>query len=224
MKILIVEDDQQLIQFMEKGFTQAGFVVESATDGAIGYEKALDKDIDCAIVDIMLPLMDGFSLIQELRKKRPSLPILVLSAKKSVEDRVKGLDLGSDDYLTKPFSFSELQARVRALLRRRGGKEDERCLCVGDLRIDLVSREVTMNGEKIGLTPKEFSLIEYLARNKGRIITRMQILDRIWGYRSAPKTNLVDVHICRLREKIRDTGATFIRTIRNVGYSMDDVG
>ncbi len=223
MKILLVEDDKQLVQFIEKGLIQAGFSVESAMDGATGLHMAQDMDVDLVIVDIMLPILDGYSLIERLRRAKPNLPILVLSAKRSIEDKVKGLEIGSDDYLTKPFSFSELLARVKALLRRAGNMREDISFKIGSLEIDLLARKVYMNGQEIELLPKEFALLEYLARNKGRVLTRIQILERIWGYSFDPESNVVDVHICKLREKLgipRKNG--LIRTIRGAGYMMTD--
>ncbi len=223
MKILLIEDDQALAAYIAKALTQAGFLVESAGDGATGLRLALELDIDLAIIDIMLPIMDGFTVIKRLREKKPSLPILVLSAKRSVEDKVTGLELGSDDYLTKPFSLAELIARVRALLRRGGENRGETVLKVGDLAIDLLARRVTLKGQDIELLPKEFALLEYLARNRNRVLTRMQILDRVWGYRFDPGSNVVDVHICRLREKLGISGkGGLIRTIRGAGYMLTD--
>lgn len=224
MKILLIEDDQRLVQFIAKGLSQAGFTVESAMDGVTGFSMAIEMDIDLVIVDIMLPLMDGYTLIKKLRKKRPSLPILVLSAKRSVEDRVKGLELGSDDYLTKPFSFSELLARIKALLRRVGGEREEPMLIkIGDLEIDILSRRVKKNGKAIELLPKEFLLLEYLAKSRGRVLTRIQILEKIWGYQFDPESNVVDVHVCRLREKLGIKGKKgLIHTIRGAGYMMTD--
>jgi len=223
MKILLIEDDQRLVQFIGKGLAQAGFLVETASDGATGLNMALEMDVDLAIVDIMLPLLDGFTLIRELRRRKKGLPILVLSAKRSVEDKVKGLELGSDDYLTKPFAFSELLARIRALLRRARGKEEPTLIRIGDLEIDLLARRAKKDGKAIELLPKEFSLLEYLARNKGRVLTRIQILERVWGYQFDPESNVVDVHVCRLREKLGIKGKKgLIRTIRGAGYMLTD--
>jgi two-component system, OmpR family, response regulator len=219
MKVLLIEDDSQLVTFIEKGLRQAGFSVEIAMDGKTGLNMALEFEVDVAVIDIMLPLMDGFTLIQEIRKTRPGLPILVLSAKRSVEDRVRGLVIGSDDYLTKPFSFTELIARIRALVRRTGNHTEATRVEAADLSIDLLSREVRKGKESIELLPKEFALLEYLVRNKGRVLTRTQILEQVWGYQFDPESNVVDVHICRLREKLNDTGERrLIRTIRGVGY------
>ncbi len=222
MKILLIEDDQRLVEFIKKGLEQAGFSVETAEDGLSGYDLALQLEVDLVIVDIMLPLIDGFELIRSLRVKRPTLPILVLSAKRSVEDRVRGLELGSDDYLTKPFSFAELLARIRALLRRAGRPPERLVIEVGGLKIDLLAREVRRGQEKIDLLPKEFALLEYLARNKGRVLTRIQILEKIWGYQFDPESNVVDVHICRLREKLGSAHRGLIRTIRGAGYMLTD--
>ncbi|RMD69666.1 MAG: DNA-binding response regulator [Gammaproteobacteria bacterium] len=223
MKILLIEDDQPLAAFIIKALTQEGFLVEAARDGTTGLRLALEMEVDLVIVDIMLPIMDGFTVIARLREKRPSLPILVLSAKRSVEDKVTGLELGSDDYLTKPFSLAELLARIRALLRRRGERREEVVLRAGDLAIDLLARKVTREGEVIELLPKEFALLEYQKKKKNRVLTRMQILDRVWGYQFDPESNVVDVHICRLRDKLGIPGkGGLIRTIRGAGYMMVD--
>ncbi|MFZ0449619.1 MAG: response regulator transcription factor [Desulfatiglandaceae bacterium] len=223
MKVLLIEDDSQLVKFIEKGLNQAGFSVEIAMDGKTGLNMALEIDVDVAVIDIMLPLMDGFTLIQEIRKSRSELPILVLSAKRSVEDRVRGLEIGSDDYLTKPFSFTELIARIRALVRRTGAHPEATKVEVSDLSLDFLSREVRKGRESIDLLPKEFALLEYFVRNKGRVLTRTQILEQVWGYQFDPESNVVDVHICRLREKLDDTGERrLIRTIRGVGYVLKE--
>lgn len=223
MKILLIEDDSQLVTFIEKGLRQAGFSVEIAMDGKTGLNMALEFDVDVAVIDIMLPLMDGFTVIQEIRKTRPGLPILVLSAKRSVEDRVRGLEIGSDDYLTKPFSFTELIARIRALMRRTGKHAESTRVEAADLSLDLLSRDVRKGKESIELLPKEFALLEYLVRNKGRVLTRTQILEQVWGYQFDPESNVVDVHICKLREKLNDTGERrLIRTIRGVGYILKE--
>ncbi len=223
MKVLLIEDDSQLVRFIRKGLNQAGFSVETAMDGDIGLSMALELDVDVAVVDVMLPLMDGFTLIQEVRKSRPGLPILVLSAKRSVQDRVHGLEIGSDDYLTKPFSFTELIARIRALVRRAGAYPEATRIEISDLSLDLLSRQVTKGSENVELLPKEFALLEYLIRNKGRVLTRTQILEQVWGYQFDPESNVVDVHICRLREKLNDTGKRrLIRTIRGVGYVLKE--
>lgn len=225
MKILLVEDDSQLVKFIEKGSIQAGFSIETAMDGRTGLDMALMYDVDVAIIDIMLPLMDGWTLIREIRKNRPLLPILVLSAKRSVEDRVQGLEIGCDDYLTKPFSFTELIARIRAVVRRARGYAEAAKIDVSDLSLDLLSREVRRGSENLELLPKEFALLEYLARNKGRVVTRTQILEQVWGYQFDPESNVVDVHICRLREKLGDNAERkLIRTIRGVGYILKENG
>ncbi len=223
MKVLLIEDDSQLVKFIEKGLSQAGFSVETAMDGKTGLNMALEFDVNVAVIDIMLPLMDGFTLIREIRKSRPELPILILSAKRSVEDRVRGLEIGSDDYLTKPFSFTELIARLRALVRRTGSHREATKLQVSDLSLDLLSRGLRKGRTNIDLLPKEFALLEYLVRNKGRVLTRTQILEQVWGYQFDPESNVVDVHICRLREKLGDTGERrLIRTIRGVGYIVKE--
>ncbi len=223
MKILVIEDDKQLIQYIKKGLVQAGFSVETALDGASGLYLAMETAPDLVIVDIMLPVLDGYTVIDRIRSQKPGLPILILSAKRTLEDKLKGFEMGTDDYLTKPFSFSELLARVRALLRRsRHEFENPRLIC-GELEIDPMTRKVFKAGEEIELLPKEYALLEYLVRNKGRVLTRIQILEKIWGYSFDPESNVVDVHICKLREKLglpKKDG--MIRTIRGAGYMIRD--
>ena len=223
MKVLLIEDDRQLIEFVKKGLVQAGFTVETALDGATGLQLALEGDVDVAVIDIMLPVMDGFEVIERLRAQRPGLPILVLSAKRSIEDKVKGLELGSDDYITKPFSFSELLARIRAILRRTQGLGEELVLRAGPISLNIISRKVEVNHREVELGPKEFVLLEYLMQNKGRVLTRIQILEKIWGYRFDPESNVVDVYICKLREKLGlHSKDGIIRTIRGAGYMIRD--
>jgi len=223
MRLLIVEDDSKIASFIKKGLEEAGFSVEVAGDGMTGLEMALQEEFDLFIIDLMLPGLDGFSLIEEMRKRGLSAPILVLSAKRAVEDRVRGLEIGSDDYLTKPFAFEELLARVRALLRRRATFQELTVLKVADLELDLLRREVRRAGKRIELSNKEFQILEYLMRNAGRVLTRMQILSHVWGYHFDPSTNVVEVHICRLREKI-DKGFSkkLLHTVRGAGYVLKE--
>jgi DNA-binding response OmpR family regulator len=221
MRILLVEDDGRIASFIMKGFRQAGFAVDHAADGEDGLHMALTECYDAAIIDIMLPKLDGLALIEELRKREVNTPVLILSAKRSVDDRIKGLQTGSDDYLTKPFAYSELLARVQALIRRASSSIEPTCLHVGDLSVDLLSREVVRAGHRIELQPREFALLEYLMRNEGRVVSKTMILEHIWDYHFDPQTSVVDVLVCRLRNKVdRDFGEKMIRTIRGVGYAL----
>jgi len=221
MKILLVEDDQDIASFVAKGLKEAGFATDHAADGVEGLDLALYENYDAVIVDIMLPRMDGLSLIRELRKKDTKVPIIILSAKRSVDDKVKGLMTGSDDYLTKPFAFVELLARIQAAIRRSSTAEDPVHLETGNLSLNLVTREVKRGDINIDLQPREFALLEYLMRNEGRILTRTMILEHIWDYHFDPQTNVVDVLLCRLRNKVdRDFEEKLIHTIRGVGYVL----
>jgi len=221
MKILLVEDDQDIGSFVVKGLSEAGFAADHETDGQEGLEMALGESYDAIIVDIMLPGLDGLSLIRKLRKEDKKVPIIILSAKRSVDDRVKGLMTGSDDYLTKPFAFAELLARIHAAIRRSSQAEDPVNLKTGDLSLNLVTREVRRGEVAIDLQPREFALLEYLMRSEGRILTRTMILEHIWDYHFDPQTNVVDVLMCRLRNKVdRDFEEKLIHTMRGVGYVL----
>jgi two-component system, OmpR family, response regulator len=223
MRLLLVEDDQKITSFILKGLKEAGFAVDYAEDGKDGLHLALTEPYDAAIIDIMLPGLDGLSLIEELRKKKINTPIIVLSAKRSVDDRVKGLQIGGDDYLTKPFSFSELLARVQALIRRSTGVSESTSLEFGDLSLDIITRHVTREGKKIELQPREFSLLEYLMRNNGKVLSKTMILEHVWNYNFDPQTNVVDVLVCRLRNKLeKGFDQKIIHTIRGVGYVLKD--
>ena len=223
MRILVVEDDKKIASFVVNGLKQAGFAVDHAADGEDGMHLALNESYDAAVIDIMLPRLDGLSLIEELRRQRVNTPVIILSAKRSVDDRVKGLQTGSDDYLTKPFSFSELIARVHALIRRASNTPEPTRLAVGEMSIDLLTREVTRADKKIYLQPREFALLEYLMRNPGIIISKTTIMEHIYDYNFDPQTNVVDVLICRLRDKIdRDFTKKMIHTIRGVGYVLKE--
>ena len=222
MRLLLVEDDLQIASFIMKGLKQAGFVIDHAIDGEDGLHMALYEPYDAAIIDIMLPKLDGLTLIEELRRKKVDTPVIILSAKRSIDDRVKGLQTGSDDYLTKPFSFSELLARVQALIRRATRATEPTRLSVGDLSIELLKHEIFRAGEKIDLQPREFSLLEYLMRNTGRVVSKAMILEHVWDYDFDPQTDVVDVLVCRLRSKIdRDFDEKMIHTIRGVGYVLE---
>jgi DNA-binding response OmpR family regulator len=221
VRILIVEDDKKIASFVSRGFREAGFIVDHAADGLAGFHLATNESYSAAVVDIMLPKMDGLTLIEELRKKSIQVPVIILSAKRSVDDRVKGLQKGGDDYLTKPFSFSELLARVQALIRRNERSNEPTQLTLGDLSVDLLSREVVRAGRKIDLQAKEFSLLEYFLRNAGRVLSKTMIMEHVWAYDFDPQTNVVDVLVCRLRNKIeKDTEKKLIHTLRGVGYAL----
>ncbi len=221
MRILVVEDDRKIASFIVKGLQQAGFAVDHTENGEDGLELVLTVPYDAAVVDIMLPKMDGLSLIAEIRKQKIDTPVIILSAKRSLKDRIKGLETGSDDYLVKPFAFSELLARVQALIRRSTSPHESTRLVIEDLVMDLVRRKVTRSGTEIELQPKEFSLLEYLMRNKERVVSKTMILEHVWDYNFDPQTNVVDVLICRLRNKIdRAFDKKLIHTIRGVGYVL----
>ena len=219
MRILLVEDDPKIASFILKGLNAAGYAVDHAKDGEEGLHLALSEPYDTAIVDLMLPKKDGLSLIKEIREEKINTPVLILSAKGSIDDRVRGLQTGSDDYLTKPFAFSELLARIQALIRRASGASEPTRLEVGDCSMDLLTREVTRGSQRIDLQPLEFSLLEYLMRNAGKVVSKTMIMEHVWDYHFDPQTNVVEVRISRLRDKI-DKGfpTKLIHTIRGVGY------
>jgi len=219
MRILVVEDDSKIASFVVNGLKQSGFVVDHCADGEEGLIRAKTIAYDAAVVDLMLPRLNGLSLIQQLRAKKAQTPVLILSAKATVDDRVRGLQAGGDDYLTKPFAFSELLARVQALIRRASHTPEPTRLTVGDLTLDLLSREVLRDGEKIELQPREFALLEYLMRNANRSVTKTMILEHIFDYSFDPQTNVVDVLVHRLRSKV-DKDKAMIHTIRGVGYVL----
>ena len=219
MRLLVVEDDKKIASFVVNGLKQSGYAVDHSADGESALVLAENTPYDAAIVDLMLPKLDGLSLIQRLRAQGQRLPVLILSAKASVDDRVKGLQAGSDDYLTKPFAFSELLARVQALIRRSTQASEPTKLTVGDLMLDLLTREVTRGTERIELQPREFALLEYLMRNAGRTVTKTMVLEHVWDYSFDPQTNVVDVLVHRLRAKV-DPDKTRLHTIRGVGYAL----
>ena len=219
MRALLVEDEDTIAGFVERGLREAGFAVDRFPDGDSGLDAALGQAYDVAIVDIMLPKRDGLSLIDELRKRGIATPVLILSAKRSVDDRVQGLQAGGDDYLTKPFAFAELLARVQALVRRASRTPEPTTLKVEDLTLDLLSRRVTRGDATIDLRPREFALLEYLMRNAGKVISKTMILSHVWDYSFDPQTNIVDVLVSRLREKIdRRFEKKLLHTVRGVGY------
>jgi len=219
MRILVVEDDNKIASFVVKGFKQSGFAVDRCADGEEGLLFAQTTPYDAAVIDVMLPKLDGLSLIQRLRAKKITTPVIILSAKASVDDRVKGLNSGGDDYLTKPFSFTELLARVQALIRRSTQTTEPTRLAVGDLGMDLITREITRGTEKIELQSREFALLEYLMRNAGRTVTKTMILEHIFDYSFDPQTNIIDVLVHRLRAKI-DPEKTRLQTLRGIGYIL----
>lgn len=224
MRLLLVEDDPEIQSSLKRSLSEAGYQVDVAGTGATAQRLAADMEHDALIVDLGLPDQDGITLILRLRELGITAPVLILSARRSVDDRVRGLEQGGDDYLTKPFALAELLARLRNLLKRSSvaGTEATR-LRVQDLELDLLRREATRGGEILTLTPQEFVLLEYLCRNAGRVVTRSMILDKVWGVRIQPDTNVVDVHIYRLRGKVDTAGSRpLIRTLRGVGYVLKD--
>ena len=221
MRILLVEDDATIAEFVARGLREAGFVVDAARDGAEGLQLAVSQSYDAAVVDVMLPARDGLSLIEEVRRRGSPMPVLILSARREVADRVKGLETGGDDYLTKPFAFSELLARVQALIRRSTGAAEPTRLAYADLRLDLLTREVRRAEEKLDLRPREFKLLEYLLRNPGRVVSKTAILAHVFDYDFDPRTNVVDVLVHRLREKIdKDFEPKLLQTVRGAGYVL----
>lgn len=221
MRLLLVEDDIKIASFVIKGFEAGGYVIDHAADGEEGLHLALSEPYDAAIIDIMLPKLDGLSLIEKVRDAKVTTPVIILSARSSVEDRIKGLQKGSDDYLTKPFAFSELLARVQALIRRASGVTEPTRLVFRDLSMNLITREVERGGEKIEPQPLEFSLLEYLMRNAERVVSKTMIMEHVWDYNFDPMTNVVEARISRLRDKIdRGFPEKLIHTIRGVGYVL----
>jgi two-component system OmpR family response regulator len=217
MRVLVVEDDAKIASFVVRGLKQAGYAADHAADGETGLALAESTAYDAAIVDVMLPGLDGLSLVRRLRSARRQVPVLFLSAKSAVSDRVAGLESGGDDYLTKPFAFSELIARLQALIRRATQAPDSTRLAAGDVTLDLATREVTCAGQPVELQPREFSLLAYLLRNAGRPVSKTKILEHVWDYSFDPQTNVVDVVVHRLRAKI-DPDHRRLETLRGVGY------
>jgi len=221
MRALLVEDDHVIADFVARGLREAGFIVDRAADGADGLQLATTATYDVAIVDVMLPNLDGLSLIKELRHRQIATPVLILSARHSVDDRVTGLEAGGDDYLIKPFAFTELLARVQALIRRATAVPASTHLTAGDLTLDLRSRRALRRGREIELRPRELALLEYLMRNAGRVVSKTMILSHVWDYSFDPRTNVVDVLVHRLREKIdRDFDHKMIQNVRGMGYVL----
>lgn len=219
MRILLVEDDSKIAAFILKGLKAEGFAVDHAADGEAGLDLALTEPYDAAVVDLMLPKLGGLDLIKTLRAEKVKTPVIVLSAKGAVEDRVKGLQTGADDYLAKPFSFSELLARVQALIRRSTDAAEPTRLAFANLFMNLITREVVRGETAIELQPLEFSLLEYLLRNAGRVVSKTMIMEHVWDYHFDPQTNVVESRIYKLREKIdKGFAVKLIHTVRGVGY------
>ena len=221
MRILIVEDDAHIAAFVQKGLREAGYAVDHASDGEDGFQMALNEPYDVAIVDLMLPRRDGLALIEGLRQRGVATPVLILSAKRTVDDRVRGLQAGGDDYLTKPFAFAELKARVAALLRRGTAAAQPTRLAAGPIALDLLAREATRAGQTLDLQPREFGLLEYLVRNEGRVVSKTEILNHLWDFDFDPQTNVVEVLVHRLRQKV-DAGfePALVHTVRGMGYVL----
>ena len=225
MKILVVEDDADAGKYLQRALKESGHIVDLAVDGEIGLEMAVSGSYDALIVDRMLPKRDGLSLIAELREHARTTPVLILSALAQVDDRVAGLRAGGDDYLTKPFAFTECLARVEGLARRQNPQSAQIIYSVGDLRLDRLAHRVTRGDEEISLQPREFRLLEYLMRHAGQVVTRTMLLENVWDYHFDPQTNVIDVHVSRLRGKIEKKGApALLLTIRGAGYSIREGG
>ncbi len=224
MKALLIEDDKKISSFVQKGLKEQGFTVESCDDGDDGYLRATTQAYDVIVLDIMLPGRDGLSILRNLREQKNSVPVILLTARSALNERLEGLNLGADDYLCKPFFIEELTARIHAVTRRASGEPLNLLQC-GDLVVNLVSREVSVGESAIDLTAREFSLLELLLRSPDRVYTRTQILEHVWGYDFDPQTNVVDVYIRRLRNKIKDLpGVPVIETVRGVGYRLKNLG
>lgn len=219
MNILVIEDDKKILNFIKKGFEENGFNVDFSTNGNEGLYKLQTENYDVAVIDIMLPGLDGLSILKEIRKVSISTPALILSAKQTVDDRVEGLRAGGDDYLVKPFAFAELLERIRALLRRNNGYSDISKLACGEINIDVLKREVKRSGKLIDLKPKEYSLLVYFIENRDVVLSKTLILEKIWDINFDPQTNVVDVLVCRLRDRIdKPFEKKYIHTIRGIGY------
>lgn len=222
MHILIIEDDRKTADFVSGAFRQSGYVTTCCNDGDTGASAALHGAYDAAVIDIMLPKKDGLSIIRELRSAGKKIPVIVLSARGTVDARIQGLEAGADDYLAKPFSVAELLARMQAVLRRASRQDEATILKVEDLEMDLVAHRVTRSGRRIDLQPLEYQLLEYLMRNKGRVVSKNTILERVWDYDFDPHTNVVEARVCRLREKIdRCSTRKLIATVRGFGYVLN---
>ncbi len=222
MNIILIEDDAKTADFIVRGLIQEGFSVAHCADGREGMARLINEDFDLAVLDIMLPSLDGFAIIEAVRQAGRKLPIIVLSARDGLPDKLRGLRSGCDDYLTKPFAFAELSARIQALLRRQPAAGATTVLQVADLTLDVVSRRVTRGGERIELQPQEFMLLEYLMRNTGRVVSKTMIVEHVWEYNFDPQTNIVETRMCRLREKIdKPFERKLIQTVRGFGYVLE---
>ncbi len=221
MRVLIIEDDPEAVEYMVKGLKESGHVADHAIDGEDGFQMAQGEEYDVLVVDRMLPALDGLSLVGRLRAEGNQTPVLFLSALGTVDDRVKGLRAGGDDYLVKPYAFSELLARIEALVRRQRPAEAQTRLRVGDLEMDLLARRVARGGTRIELQPREFRLLEYLMKHAGQVVTRTMLLENVWEYHFDPQTNVIDVHISRLRAKIdKGFARPLLNTVRGAGYCI----
>ncbi len=223
MRVLIIEDDPSVAEYIIKGLKESGYVVDHAKDGNEGLELALDGNCDLLIVDRMLPFLDGLSIVRKIREAELKTPVLILSALGDVDDRVQGLRAGGDDYLTKPFAFAELLARVEALLRRQESSVTQTRLKVGDLEMDLLAHKVSRAGQSLNLQPREYRLLEYLMKHAGQVVTRTMLLENVWDYHFDPQTNVIDVHVSRLRQKIdKEFDKPLLNTVRGAGYMLND--
>lgn len=223
MRVLVIEDDEKIASFVVKGFRQAGHEVAWAADGDTGFARLCEPDWDAAVVDIMLPFRDGLTLVRDARVAGIATPIIFLSAKRELDDRILGLQVGGDDYLVKPFAFSELLVRVQALVRRASGVVEPVRLADGDLEMDLVKRKVTRSGREIALQPREFTLLEYLLRHKGSVVSKITLMEHVWDYSFDPETSVVETTVSRLRNKLNEGfegQPELIRTVRGVGYVL----
>jgi two-component system OmpR family response regulator len=222
MRILLIEDDLTIATFILRGLKEAGYAVDHASDGETGFHLLCNEPYDAAVVDIMLPKMNGLVLVSQARNESVNTPVIFLSARREVDDRVRGLQSGADDYLVKPFAFSELLARLQALIRRAGGTTETTRLTVGDLEMDLLKHRVWRESRLIDIQPREFSLLEYLMRNAGRVVSKTMIMEHVWNYDFDPQTNVVEACVCRLRTKLNEGFETeIIRTVRGVGYVLE---
>ena len=218
MHILYVEDEAKIAKFVYTGLKEQGFVVDYCEDGSEGYNRAIENEYDAIVLDIMLPGKDGLSILKSLRRAKRNVPVILLTARNELDDRIEGLNLGADDYLAKPFFVEELVARIHAVVRRGAG-ESQNLICVGPIKLDCITREVTCDRHAVELTTREFNLLEYLMRSVGRVFTRTQILSHVWGYDFNPSTNVVDVCIQRIRKKLDPIGGSgWIESVRGVGY------
>ncbi len=223
MRVLIIEDDKSVASYLATGLQENGYQVTHASEGDTGQQIAMNEEFDVLIIDRMLPAIDGLTIVQNFREAGKKTPVLILSALAEVDDRVKGLQAGGDDYLTKPFALSELLARIEALIRRAKTANIETVLRVGDLELDMLARTVKRAGQEIDLQPREFRLLEYLMRHAGQVVTRTMLLENVWDYHFDPQTNVIDVHISRLRGKIdKEFARPLLHTVRGAGYTMHD--